>query len=68
MAGFADELQAGIDEAARKLTEARLAGDDYGAGAWRERLSYLRCVARRHGVEFRPAPGPAGGGAAEEPR
>ena len=68
MAGLADELQAGIDEAARKMAEARLAGDDYGAGAWRERLSYLRRVARRHGVELRPAPGPAGGGATEEPR
>jgi len=66
MAGLADELQAGIDEAARKMAEARLVGDDYGAGAWRERLAYLRRVARRHGVEL--APGPAGGEAAEEPR
>jgi hypothetical protein len=39
MAGLADELRAGIDEAARKMAEARLAGDDYGAGAWRERLA-----------------------------
>ena len=68
MAGLADELRAGIDEAARKMAEARLVGDDYGAGAWRERLSYLRRVARRHGVEFPPAPGPADGEAAEEPR
>jgi hypothetical protein len=68
MAGFADELRAGIDEAARKIGEARLAGDDYGAGAWRERLAYLRRVARRHGVEFPPAPGPAGGRAVEGPR
>src|SRR6266581_4634296 len=37
MAGLADELQAGIDEAARKMAEARLAGDDYGAGACRRR-------------------------------
>ncbi len=33
MGRFADELRAGIDEAARKMAEARLAGDDYGAGA-----------------------------------
>jgi hypothetical protein len=68
MAGLAGELRAGIDEAARKMAEARLAGDDYGAGAWRERLAYLRRVARRHGVGFPPAPGPADGEAAEEPR
>lgn len=47
MGVFADELRAGIDEAAREMAEARLAGDDYGAGAWRERLSYLRRIARR---------------------
>ncbi len=34
MGVFADELRAGIDEAARKLIEARLAGDDYGAAAY----------------------------------
>jgi hypothetical protein len=60
MAGFASGLRAGIDEAARKMAEAQLAGDDYGAGAWRERLSYLRRVARRHGVELAPGPGPGG--------
>jgi hypothetical protein len=61
MAGFADELRSGIDRAARKMAEAQLAGDDYGAAAWHERLSYLRSVARRHGVEFPLVPGPAGG-------
>jgi len=55
MAGFAEELRAGIDEAARKMAEARLAGDDQGAGAWRERLSYLRRAARLHGVELSPS-------------
>ena len=49
---FADELQGGIDEAARKAAEARLDGDHYGAEAYRERLSYLRHVARGHGVEL----------------
>ena len=33
MGGSPDELRAGIDEAARKMAEARLAGDDYGAEA-----------------------------------
>ena len=66
MAGLAGELRAGIDEVARKMAEARLADDDYGAGAWRERLACLRRVARRHGVEL--APGPAAGEAAQEPR
>ena len=61
MAGFSDELRAGIDEAGRKMAEARLAGDDYSVEAWRERLSYLRRVARRHGVELPPGPRPAGG-------
>lgn len=55
---FADELRAGIGEAARKMAEARLAGDDYGAEAYRERLSQLRRVARCHGVF--PCPGFAG--------
>ena len=54
MAGFADELRAGIDEAASEIARARLAGDDHGARAWRERLSYLQHVARRHGVEVPP--------------
>ena len=67
MAGFANGLQAGIDEAARKMAEARLAGDDYGAGAWRERLSYLRRVAQCHGVELTPSPGPAGEAGAMTP-
>ena len=51
MALFADELRAGIGEAARKMTEAQLAGDHFSAGAYRERLRYLRCIATRHGVE-----------------
>ena len=54
---IADELQAGIDEAARKAAEARLDGDDYCAEAYRERLSYLRHVARGHGVELLPRTG-----------
>ncbi len=61
MAGFASGLRAGIDEAARKMAEARIAGDDYSVEAWRERLSCLRRVARRHGVELPPGPGPADG-------
>jgi hypothetical protein len=65
MAGFADELRAGIDQAAREMAGARLAGDDYGAGAWHERLSYLRRVARRHGIEFPAAPAAR---PAEDPR
>ena len=60
MAGFASGLRVGIDEAARKVAEAQLAGDGYGAAAWRERLSYLRRVARRYGVELAPGPGPGG--------
>lgn len=59
---FADELRAGIGEAARKIAEARLAGDDYGAEAYRERLSQLRRVARCHGVDIPPSPGPAADG------
>ncbi len=53
---FADELQAGIDEAACKAAEARLDSDDYCAEAYRERLSYLRYVARGRGVELLPRP------------
>ena len=45
MGRFADELRAGIDEAVRKMAEAQRAGDDYGAEAYRERLSFLRRVA-----------------------
>jgi hypothetical protein len=64
---FADELRAGTDEAARKVAEARLAGDDHYAEAYRERLSYLQYVAGGHGVELLPRPwlaadGQAGGG------
>jgi hypothetical protein len=59
MASLADELRAGLDEAARKMAEAQLETDDYGAGAWRERLSFLRRVARCHDVELPPGPGPA---------
>jgi hypothetical protein len=58
MGAFTDELRAGIDQAARQMAQAQLAGDDYGADAYGERLSYLRRVARRHGVEF-PLGGPA---------
>jgi hypothetical protein len=61
---LAEELRAGIDEAARKMTEARLAGDDYGAETYRERLEFLRRVARRHGLG--PCPEPAAGGEAGE--
>jgi hypothetical protein len=46
----ADELRARIGEAARKLTEARLVGDHFGAEAYRERLRYLLCIAIRHGA------------------
>ena len=56
MGQFAEELRAGIDEAARKMTEARLAGDDYGAETYRERLEFLRRVARRHGLGPWPEP------------
>jgi hypothetical protein len=59
MGQFADELHAGIDEAARKMTEARLAGDHYGAEAYRERLGFLRRVAGRHGLGPWPCPKPA---------
>ena len=56
MRTFTEELQTSIDEAARKVAEARLRGDDHGAEACRERPTFLRRVARRHGVEF-PPPG-----------
>lgn len=59
MGAFTDELRAGIDQAARQMAQAQLAGDDYGADAYGERLSYLRRVARRHGVEFPLRQGPA---------
>ena len=56
MGQFADQLHAGIDEAARKMSEARLAGDNYGAEAYRERLGFLRRVAKRHGLGPWPEP------------
>ena len=56
MGEFATELRAGIDQAARNMTEAHRAGDDYGAEAYRERLHYLKLVALRHGVEAPPCP------------
>jgi hypothetical protein len=59
MGQFADEVRAGIDEAARKMTEARAGGDDYGAEAYRERLGFLRRVAHRHGLGPWPCPEPA---------
>jgi hypothetical protein len=59
---FADELRAGISEAARKMTEARLAGDHFSAEAYRERLRYLRRVAARHGVGASPEPADPGEG------
>lgn len=59
MGEFADELRAGIDQAARNMTEAQTAGDDYGAEVYRERLRYLKRVALRHGVEAPPCPEPA---------
>jgi hypothetical protein len=61
MGAFADELRAGIDEAVRKMAEARLAGDNYGAEAYRERLSFLRRVAARHGLGPWPSPDPVPG-------
>jgi len=56
MGQFADQLHAGIDEAARKMSEARLAGDNYGAEAYRERLGFLHRVAKRHGLGPWPEP------------
>ena len=51
MGEFAEELRAGICEAARNMAEARAAGDDYGAEVYRERLHFLRRVALRHGIQ-----------------
>ena len=56
MGYFAEELRTGIDEAARKMAEARQAGDDYAAEAYRERLGFLRRVANRHGLGPWPEP------------
>ena len=64
MGVFADELRAGIDEAAGKMEAARRDGDRYGAEAYRERLVFLRRIARRHGLGpwpcLEPAAKPAG--------
>jgi hypothetical protein len=59
MGEFEDVLRASIDEASRKMTEARLAGDHNGTEAYRERLGFLRRVARRHGLGPWPYPEPA---------
>jgi hypothetical protein len=61
MGVFADEPRAGIGEAARKLTEARMAGDHFSAEAYRERLRYLRCIATRHGAGASAEPADPGG-------
>lgn len=55
MGEFADELRASIEEAARNITEALAAGDDYGAEVYRERLYALKRVAQRHGIQPPPA-------------
>jgi hypothetical protein len=68
MGQFADELRAGIDEAARKMTEARLVGDHYGAESYRERLGFLRRVAGRHGLGPCPARNPPPGRQGPAPR
>lgn len=68
MRQFAGELRAGLDEAARTMAEARLAGEDYGAEAWRERLGFLRRVAGHYGLMPWPCPGPAARGEAGEDR
>jgi hypothetical protein len=41
MAASPDELRAAMDEAFRRMTEAWMAGDDYGTETYGERLSYL---------------------------
>lgn len=64
MGVFADELRAGIAEAARNMAQSWLAGDDYGAEVYRERLGYLRRAALRHGVGLSPRPEPEGCGEA----
>jgi hypothetical protein len=62
MGAFADELRASMDEAARKMAEARRAGDAYGVDSYRERLRYLRRVAADHGVEASAEPADPGEG------
>ena len=57
MGEFADDLRAGICEAARQMAEARAAGEDYGAEGYRERLPYLRQVALRHSIQPPACPG-----------
>jgi hypothetical protein len=61
MGQFAEELRAGIDEAARKTAEASRDGDAGGAEAWRERLLFLRRVAGRHGLGPWPHTEPSAG-------
>lgn len=51
---FADELRESVGEAARKMAEARLAGDGYGAEAYHERLSHLHYIAQCHGIVLPP--------------
>jgi hypothetical protein len=65
MGEFADELRAAICEAARRMTEAGAAGDDYGAEVYRERLHYLRQVALRHSIQ--PPACPEQGACSEAP-
>jgi hypothetical protein len=52
MGEFADELQAGIEEAARNIVGALAAGDDYGVEVYWERLCALKRAARRHGIQL----------------
>jgi hypothetical protein len=59
MGEFADELRAGIEQAARNITRALAAGDDYGAEAYRERHYALKRVAQRHGIQPPACPQPA---------
>lgn len=59
MGEFAEELRAGICEAARNMAEARAAGDDYDAEVYRERLHFLRQVALRHSIQPPACPEPA---------
>jgi hypothetical protein len=59
MGEFAEELRAGICEAARQMAAAREADDGYGAEVYRERLHYLRQVALRHSIQPPACPEPA---------
>jgi hypothetical protein len=58
MGVFAEELRAGIAEAARKMTESLMAGDDYGVEVYCERILHLTHVAQRHGVRVSPVSEP----------